>query len=380
MKILLIILLILFGIQLITNKDGRFALNTLVQQVINIFYWFVDRPKVTLVGFIVLAVLLAGNSRGKQSENAPKTDSVKVESLTEAQNQIERTAEKVSEKEETKQSVPSTCDSPIWSRKYLLWYMEKNDISDAGDYMEWAKVYLERIKQVKEEGAKFVKLNTELFQKDYFSLTTERTDYVYAGELKDNRPSGFGVVWKIYEEKNMLLYCGNFSKGRYDGQGIGFQEYSTDIMNAVFAGIESGELMSENYKDYLETISYVGNFSDGEESGDGVFFSYPELVWYMATLDSNSGTEKEIGVSVGRFKKGQMNGDFKVYINGILRYEGGVKNGIMNGDGRSYFPDNGKIMYDGHWKNGKYDGKGTLYNESGEIVYSGKWDNGDYAS
>ena len=40
---------------------------------------------------------------------------------------------------------------------------------------------------------------------------------------------------------------------------------------------------------------------------------------------------------------------------------------------------NGQVQYEGHWKNGKYDGSGTAYNEDGSVAYSGKWRNGDYA-
>ena len=41
---------------------------------------------------------------------------------------------------------------------------------------------------------------------------------------------------------------------------------------------------------------------------------------------------------------------------------------------------NGEVEYKGNWKNGVYDGKGTLYDENGDKVYSGKWKDGDYAA
>ncbi|NSK19486.1 hypothetical protein G5A68_04490 [Dorea formicigenerans] len=56
-----------------------------------------------------------------------------------------------------------------------------------------------------------------------------------------------------------------------------------------------------------------------------------------------------------------------------------MKNDQMDGKGILYFPDSTQVQYDGHWNSGKYDGKGTLYDENGNEVYKGKWDNGDYA-
>lgn len=38
-----------------------------------------------------------------------------------------------------------------------------------------------------------------------------------------------------------------------------------------------------------------------------------------------------------------------------------------------------RLMHEGEFKNGKYHGKGTLYDEDGNKVYSGRWKNGDYA-
>lgn len=39
-----------------------------------------------------------------------------------------------------------------------------------------------------------------------------------------------------------------------------------------------------------------------------------------------------------------------------------------------------QIKYEGHFRKGKYDGKGVMYDENGKIIYDGKWKNGDYAS
>ena len=63
-----------------------------------------------------------------------------------------------------------------------------------------------------------------------------------------------------------------------------------------------------------------------------------------------------------------------------LLYEGDMKDGKMNGDGVEYYSNSDQIKYEGHFRKGKYDGKGVMYDENGKIIYDGKWKNGDYAS
>ena len=57
-----------------------------------------------------------------------------------------------------------------------------------------------------------------------------------------------------------------------------------------------------------------------------------------------------------------------------------AKAGKMNGDGVEYYSNSDQIKYEGHFRKGKYDGKGVMYDENGKIIYDGKWKNGDYAS
>ena len=49
---------------------------------------------------------------------------------------------------------------------------------------------------------------------------------------------------------------------------------------------------------------------------------------------------------------------------------------LKNGKGTTYYA-NGKIQYEGEFKNNKYHGKGTLYNEDGSVKHKGKFKNGD---
>lgn len=115
---------------------------------------------------------------------------------------------------------------------------------------------------------------------------------------------------------------------------------------------------------------------------------YPDLDAYLNFLPGgtseladlylvNSGIELNIGTN----KNGELQGDdCYIYSNKYLLYEGDMKAGKMNGDGVEYYSNSDQIKYEGHFRKGKYDGKGVMYDENGKIIYDGKWKNGDYAS
>ena len=48
---------------------------------------------------------------------------------------------------------------------------------------------------------------------------------------------------------------------------------------------------------------------------------------------------------------------------------------IREGKGKEYYMNNGSLIYNGSFSNGKRHGEGILY-ENGKIVYDGKWENG----
>jgi hypothetical protein len=64
-----------------------------------------------------------------------------------------------------------------------------------------------------------------------------------------------------------------------------------------------------------------------------------------------------------------------IWYNG-MKYVGEYKIGcIKHGYGVLY--KNGKIVYEGEWKNNQRNGKGIEYNQNGEKVYEGEWINGE---
>ena len=57
------------------------------------------------------------------------------------------------------------------------------------------------------------------------------------------------------------------------------------------------------------------------------------------------------------------------------RYVGNLENGIRSGYGKLY--EENILVYEGEWRNNKYDGRGKLYYKNGNINYEGNWCNGE---
>ena len=225
-----------------------------------------------------------------------------------------------------------------------------------------------------------------LFSKDYYAVTSTHSKTRYYGEVKDNKPDGFGVLangevdLKDLSTIKNIIYAGNFKKGLYNGYGADFDsepiDYSID-------GLIQRDILDQSYKAiaevYFDTyVTYDGDWKNGEKTGKGNGFSI-ERVEFNTIQDGYWGGFCYPDVVVTDIKKGLANGNTKHYVCGVLIYDGQTKSGAEHGKGISYYL-NGQKKYDGQWKYGMYNGSGKLYDETGKLIYSGKWKKGDYAT
>lgn len=281
-------------------------------------------------------------------------------------------------------------DSTIWSTDYLFWHLKEYDFSKIENLVEVAEEFWSKKDELEANNDPVsVKLNSKVFSADYYSLTSERSNYVYVGDMEDNRPSGFGVLSLLFEDEGCYrpIYCGNFKDGRFDGTGIKLQDYDVNLIYSVNNVIEMGMLPTNDVNDYVESISYIGNFSKGNQNGFGMSIKYPDLDAYLNFLPGgtseladlylvNSGIELNIGTN----KNGELQGDdCYIYSNKYLLYEGDMKAGKMNGDGVEYYSNSDQIKYEGHFRKVNMMVNGVMYDENGKIIYDGKWKNGDYS-
>ena len=316
----------------------------------------------------------------------------------------------VSENESVSETNMAMDEMPIYSTEYVFSYLESMDVKVSADKkaikkavnMDKDMIYVKKIG----EGE--------------YAATAENTEFLYTGELKDNKPHGVGKLMKMVggreveqngktymqfgEYGNMLsgsepycvlVYMGEFEKGYYSGYGWKFITpftNSDDLANSGYGRdlgmdyVALGEDIQQNILDTCNPIEYMGEFKKGKYNGEGVKIQY-NIRMIPARMGTNDIMElfgyradRALFIDVGEFKKGIENGKIKEYSRGKLYYSGEVKNRKYNGKGTIYYEGTDQIKYEGEWRSGEYHGKGTFHDEDGEVIYKGKWDMGDYAS
>ena len=71
---------------------------------------------------------------------------------------------------------------------------------------------------VNSEESESLERGKNLFTGFCYSITSRGSTLQYFGELKSNKPDGFGVIYD--NSMSYYTYIGNFSKGKFSGYGI----------------------------------------------------------------------------------------------------------------------------------------------------------------
>jgi len=235
----------------------------------------------------------------------------------------------------------------------------------------------------KRESKKLVKFYNEIIEGDYknytfvkedkgYKATSYISEYLYVGEMKDNRPNGKGAIFSPTLGYGYILrYLGNFEEGKLEGYALSFDWGWSGVLS----------------------LEYEGEWSENERSGSGILYQIVESGKYydcdvyenieaLEIYDVSISVGMVVGADgiyyVGEFKDNEFDGKGSVYVGESLIYEGELKDGLYHGEGILYFEDGKDIKYKGEFKEGKYHGKGTLYDDDGSVKYKGKFKNGDY--
>lgn len=247
----------------------------------------------------------------------------------------------------------------------------------------------------KNEDGSFVYVHPDnVFGEPKYKVTSERTNYLYCGETKDNYASGYGILYKrsegyygVLNYNNLcydLLYMGEFKEGRFEGYGIKFN--LPDGSAYAFEQVCPYEQGSDEYQYYylawMNYAEYEGKFKNGAYNGKGNMYDVdlPFRVSLSAIYPVPNVHDVFYDYTyVGSFDDGELNGKCRIYIENTLKYDGEMKDGEYHGYGKEYYPATGTLKYDGNYKKGRRHGKGTSYDQDGNKVYSGEWKNDDYA-
>lgn len=255
---------------------------------------------------------------------------------------------------------------------------------------------------------------------------------VFSGRLKEGRKEGRGLVFGVGKVEGRPLYDGEFKADRYDGEGVlyyenGSNKYKGDFVNGRMEGQgsaydESGRLLYQGgFADGLydgtgflyenSRLIYEGGFHRGLYDGDGTRYDgdggvMEKGVYSNGILHEGSVTKRdkagcvtyrggwnldgrnaqgiayENGQKVyeGIFKNDRYDGTGKLFSpkTGDLIYEGGFFEGQFSGKGRSYEPGSRFLIYEGDFRLGVYDGKGKEYDANGNLCYEGEFKLGSF--
>ena len=173
---------------------------------------------------------------------------------------------------------------------------------------------------------KFDNLNINTKNKQELKLHYGR----YVGEVVNGLAEGKGIWYGTEGIRAGNRYEGDFRNNKFEGKGIYYWNDGT---------------------------RYEGDWRNGEMEGKGIYYF-------------NYGDRYE-----GDYRNGKAEGKGIMYWNDGDRYEGDWRNDKIEGKGIYYYNDEdyyGLLSFDGHYLNGKRDGKGKEY-ECGSIRFDGEY-------
>ena len=158
---------------------------------------------------------------------------------------------------------------------------------------------------------------------------------------------------------------------------IGDLDFNTPT-NDFYSNIEYSkfETYDEN-NNLILTMKYKNNKTIMEQQVEG---NKIKMIKYFENFDPSSGKivvyKNDILVRIMQIKNSILEGEFKVYYpSGKLLYIMNAKNGALNGTAKSFY-ESGKIMSIGHFKDGESDGEFIEYDEEGKIIEKVLYKNG----
>lgn len=202
-------------------------------------------------------------------------------------------------------------------------------------------------------------------------LCSRFTSY-YQGEMENGMAHGLG---RLFDNRNQLKYEGSWEKGMFSGKGTYYFQ-NGDVYEGSFAenrlhgmGIlydRQGLVVKKGYFDNVKI----------EEAESGCLIPFEPLEEYIAPLAVESAPNVKTNRYEGERVSGIPCGQGVLYDeNDTKVYEGGFKDGLFDGAGKTFFPS-GAIQSSGTFCRGKLEGNGTLYSQARNVVMEGTFHNG----
>ena len=208
-----------------------------------------------------------------------------------------------------------------------------------------------------------------------YTEITYSTGEKYFGNQINAKPNGFGRL----EYKNGAVYEGIFRDGVRDGVGTYFYESSSEFYSKFEGTYLNDNAVRGSIFDKENRLVYSGEF-DGEGNYHGQGTEFFEDAFFTGEFKNNlaDGYGRYVHNSgwsyEGQFRDGNYNGSGTLLIYGES-YVGNFKDGYLEGEG-TYTDSN--IRYEGNFNESLFHGFGKVtFLDTGEIV-NGKFEKGEY--
>ena len=218
--------------------------------------------------------------------------------------------------------------------------------------------------------------------------------------------------------KNYVIKKSNISKSSYINIYFKYPDYFVEnfgtkiinetlhkfiLMNSKRRMVKFNDLQKNFKINFLETIFFVKNCRNGYNyitdnlNDKDITGLYITIINRKLFLDDDRDYDEDNCIIVGYDKSdnesdnesdnhwyiynnsddSDYNGKGIRYYNNVKIYEGEFKDGKYDGKGIDYYI-NGTKIYEGEFKDGKYDGKGIKYYDNDTKEYEGEFKDGDY--
>lgn len=207
-------------------------------------------------------------------------------------------------------------------------------------------------------------------------------DLNYQGDFKNGIFDGFGHL-SYAKDVNIYEYTGEFSCGKYNGEGEGKIYKNYGFPNELIYtyngklkdGLEHGfgtACNKKTRKTFTGTFS-TGKIDHGEMKHNQDYYIGPFKEWQPH--GEGEYHFKTIGVYNGTFENGHLNYGKTELVNGDM-YEGEFEDLCFHGKG-TYTNEDG-TSWSGEWVNDYFTGEGGYYDDQGYCNQYGIWSNDTY--
>lgn len=183
----------------------------------------------------------------------------------------------------------------------------------------------------------------------------------------------------LHNYKNNIIYKGEFKSVIIENKIInklcGNNKCIIEkIIEVVDNNIIDKKLIFEGYIDenkyngtiiLKDNLKFIGKFNLKKEN------DFNNLNYIEGSL-SKKENNKYVLLSQGKYMNNLLNGNGKIYRNGVLLKEGYFKNNVLNGQGISYYL-NGNKEYQGNFYRGYRHGYGKLFDCEQNLIYESQF-------